>query len=228
MTMPLAARLELQMLDLELPEVERVGYIRGASDRVPEILAEIGLPLELLGAAALKSADLAAFDAIVVGSRAYETDPVLAEVSSRLIDYVRQGGLLLVQYQQYQFVRGGFAPVKLEIGRPHGRVTDETASVRALEPDHPVFRFPNRITEVDWQDWVQERGLYFASEWDPAFTPLLSLQDEGREAEAGSLLVAEVGEGLYIYTGLSFFRQLPAGVPGAIRLFVNLLSRENS
>lgn len=228
MTAPREAQLEIQTLDLELPPVTRIGYIRGASDRVPEILGEIGLPVEMLDAAALGSGDLGVFDAIVVGSRAYETDPVLAEVNSRLIDYVRRGGLLVVQYQQYQYVRGNFAPIKLQINRPHGRVTDETAPVTALEPEHPLFRYPNRIAEGDWQDWVQERGLYFAAEWDPSFTPLLSLQDEGREAERGALLVAEVGEGLYIYTGLSFFRQLPAGVPGAIRLFVNLLSREKS
>jgi LmbE family N-acetylglucosaminyl deacetylase len=228
MTLPTEASVQIQRLDLELPQVERIGYIRGASDKVPEILSEIGLPIELLGTSALRSADLTAYDAIVIGSRAYEADPVLAEVSSRLIDYVRQGGLLLVQYQQYQFARGGFAPAKLEIGWPHGRVTDETAPVRILEPEHPVFLSPNTITERDWQGWVQERGLYFAAEWDPIYVPLLSLHDEGRDEEKGALLVAELGEGVYIYTGLSFFRQLPAGVPGAIRLFVNLLSREES
>jgi LmbE family N-acetylglucosaminyl deacetylase len=228
MTLPTRASLQIQRLDLELPQVERVGYIRGASDKVPEVLTEIGLPIELLGTSALRSADFTAYDAIVIGSRAYEADPVLAEVNSRLLDYVRQGGLLLVQYQQYQFARGGFAPAKLEIGWPHGRVTDETAPVRVLEPEHPVFLSPNRITERDWQGWVQERGLYFAEEWDPIYRPLLSLHDEGQDAEKGALLVAELGDGVYIYTGLSFFRQLPAGVPGAIRLFVNLLSREES
>lgn len=225
---PRKAEIEIQTLDLRLPSVDRIGYIRGASDRVPEILSEIGLPVEMLDATALGSGDLSVYDSIVVGSRAYETDPILAELNSRLIDYVRRGGLLVVQYQQYQFVRGGFAPIELEIDRPHGRVTDEAAPVEVLAPGHPVFRYPNRISEADWQDWVQERGLYFASRWDPSFTPLLSLQDEGREPERGALLMAEIGDGVYIYTGLSFFRQLPAGVPGAIRLFVNLLSRESS
>ena len=228
MTLPKAASLEVQLLDLELPPVDLVGYIRGAADRVPEILTQIGLPLELLDAATLRSADLSVYDAIIVGSRAYETDSVLADVNSRLIDYVRQGGLLLVQYQQYQFASGDFAPVALEIARPHGRVTDETAPVEVLEPGHRLFWIPNRLTEVDWHDWVQERGLYFAAGWDESFTPLIALQDEGRSEERGALLVAEVGEGSYIYTGLSFFRQLPAGVPGAIRLFVNLISREES
>jgi len=228
LTLPVAARIDIQMLDLKLPEVSRIGYIRGASDRVPEILQEIGLPLQMLTAGDLRTADLSRFDAIVVGSRAYETDPVLTEINNRLLDYVEDGGLLLVQYQQYQFVRGGFAPLQLEIGRPHGRVTDETARVEVLRPEHPVFEVPNRITPADWVGWVQERGLYFAAEWDSAFTPLLSLQDEGQATEKGALLVADVGKGVYIYTGLSFFRQLPAGVPGAIRLFVNLLSMERS
>jgi len=225
---PVPARVEIQMLDLKLPEVTRVGYIRGAADRVPEILREIGLPLQMLTDADLGAADLSRFDAIVVGSRAYETRPTLAEVNSRLLKYVEEGGLLLVQYQQYQFVRGGFTPLALEIARPHGRVTDETAAIAVLQPEHAAFRTPNRITQADWSGWVQERGLYFASQWDPAFSTLLSLHDEGQPVEKGVLLVATVGKGLYVYTGLSFFRQLPAGVPGAIRLFVNLLSLERS
>lgn len=227
-TLPVPARLDIQMLDLELPEVTRIGYVRGASDRVPEILREIGLPLQILTATDLRTADLSRFDAIVVGSRAYETDPVLAEVNSRLLRYVEGGGLLVVQYQQYQFVRGGFAPYQLEIDRPHGRVTDETADVEVLQPEHPALRIPNLITADDWVGWVQERGLYFASSWGPEFSPLLSLRDAGQPLQKGALLVADVGQGIYVYTGLSFFRQLPAGVPGAIRLFVNLLSLERS
>ena len=225
---PVQADIEIQMLDLELPRARQVGYIRGASDRVPEVLGQIGLPVQILTAAELRTADLSAFEAIVVGSRAYEIDPVLAEINSRLLQYVRDGGLLVVQYQQYQFVRGAFAPLSLEIGRPHGRVTDERAQITVVRPDHRAFQIPNRIGKGDWENWVQERGLYFASNWDPAYMSLLSLQDEGQPLERGALLVAEVGEGLYVYTGLSFFRQLPAGVPGAIRLFVNLLCMETS
>jgi hypothetical protein len=137
---------------------------------------------------------------------------------------VEQGGTLIVQYQQYQFVRGAYAPLPLEIERPHGRVTDESSPVRVLEPDHPVFGHPNRLASADWEGWVQERGLYFPSTWDESYVPLLALQDEGRPEELGSLLVASVGEGTYVYTGLSFFRELPAGVPGAFRLFMNLLA----
>ncbi len=222
----LPARVVLQMLDLELPDLKRVGYVRGASDRVPEILLEVGLPVEMLTAAALTGGDLSRFDVIVVGSRAYETEPVLGEVNSRLLQYVRDGGHLVVQYQQYQFVAGGYAPYPLEIGRPHGRVTDEEAPVRVLQPRHAIFLRPNEIADADWRGWVQERGLYFAASWDPAYTSLLAMADAGQPEERGSLLVARLGRGTFVYTGLSFFRELPAGVPGALRLFVNLLAGE--
>jgi hypothetical protein len=222
--MPVEATIQIQRLELNLPSQRRIGYVLGASDRVPEVLSEIDLDVELLSADDLRSVDLGVFDTIIIGSRAYETDPVLAQMNGRLLRYVQEGGLLLVQYQQYQFARGGYSPLPLEIGRPHGRVTDERAPIEVLDTEHPLFHSPNPIGAADWDGWVQERGLYFAADWDPEFQPLLSLRDEGREPEKGALLVAEVGRGRYIYTGLSFFRQLPAGVPGAIRLFVNLLS----
>ena len=219
------ARVEIQTLDLQLPDgLQKVGYIRGASDRVPEILAAVGVALRTLEVDELEELELSGFDAIVVGSRAYEVEPALGALTPRLTAYVRGGGILIVQYQQYQFSRAEYAALPLEIGRPHGRVTDETAPVRVLVPDHRVFNSPNPITDEDWQGWAQERGLYFAAEWDEAYTPLLALNDEGRPEEQGALLVAELGDGFYVYTGLSFFRQLPAGVPGALRLFVNLLS----
>ena len=218
------ADVKLRLVDLELPPLGRIGYVRGASDRVPEALRRIGLPVELLGPGELSSVDLSDFDAVVVGARAYEIEPALAAVNARLMDWVRGGGLLIVQYHKYPFVEGGFAPFPLSIGRPHGRVTDERSPVRLLEPEHPVFNRPNRITDADWEGWVQERGLYFAESWDEAYRPLLAMRDPGRAEELGSLLLADVGAGRYIYTGLSFFRQLPAGVPGAFRVFANLLA----
>jgi hypothetical protein len=223
-SMELPASAEIRVLDLRLPTLGRVGYVRGASDRVPELLTEVGVPLEILGPEELGNGDLSVYEVIVIGSRAYETDPALVRANPRLLEYLREGGTLLVQYQQYQFVRGGYAPLPLEIERPHGRVTDESSPVRVLIPGHPLFQHPNRMSSEDWQGWVQERGLYFPSTWDESYLPLLALQDEGRPEELGSLLVAKVGEGTYVYTGLSFFRQLPAGVPGAFRLFVNLLA----
>ena len=222
------ASVEIVAADIRLPALKRVGYVRGASDRVPEALTAIGVPLEILDAKSLQSGGLSRFDAIVIGSRAYETDPALARANVRILDYARAGGLVIVQYQQYQFVEGNFAPYKIEISRPHDRVTDETAPVKVLHPENPIFRTPNAIGEADWAGWVQERGLYFAGKWDPAYTPLLAMADPGQTEQQGSLLVARVGRGIYVYTGLAFFRQLPNGVPGAYRLFANLLGLKSA
>jgi LmbE family N-acetylglucosaminyl deacetylase len=221
--MPEESAVEVVAADIRLPPVKRVGYVRGASDRVPEALAAIGVPLEVLTPKELQSGDLSRYDAIVIGSRAYETEPALARANGRILDYARAGGLVVVQYQQYQFVEGKFAPYPIEIARPHGRVTDENAPVRILDPASPVFRAPNPIGESDWAGWAQERGLYFPAKWDPAYKPLLAIMDPGQPEQQGALLVAKLGKGTYVYTGLAFFRQLPAGVPGAYRLFANLL-----
>ncbi|HTR02039.1 MAG TPA: hypothetical protein VMN82_02500, partial [Thermoanaerobaculia bacterium] len=164
------------------------------------------------------------YDAILVGSRAYETEPALAEANGRLLDYARAGGLVIVQYQQYAFVRGGFAPFALDIARPHDRVTDETAVVTILDAQSPLFHTPNTIGPADWDGWVQERGLYYAHTWAPEYAALLSMADPGGPDQRGGLLVARLGKGHYVYTGLAFFRQLPAGVPGAYRLLANLLA----
>ncbi len=209
---------------IALPSVSRVGYIRGASDRVPEALQQIGLPMVLLTPQDLADGDLSRFNAIVVGSRAYETDTALAHHNQRLLAYAQRGGLVVVQYQQYPFVQGRFAPFPITIARPHDRVTDETAPVKLLAPEHPVFTTPNRIQPGDWDGWPQERGLYFAHTWDSAYTPLLEMNDPGESSLQGGLLVARVGAGAYVYTGLAFFRALPAGVPGAYRLFLNVLA----
>jgi LmbE family N-acetylglucosaminyl deacetylase len=214
----------VRVAPIALPEVESVGYVRGAADRVPEALVQVGVPVELLDEDMLASADLSRYDAIVVGSRAYETDRALVRHNGRLLEFVAAGGLLVVQYQQYQFVRGEYAPYPLTIGFPHDRVTDETAPVRLLEPTHPAFTHPNRLEASDWEGWPQERGLYFAHSWDEAYAPLLAMADPGMPEVDGALLVALYGEGTYVYTGISFFRSLPAGTPGAYRLFLNLLA----
>jgi hypothetical protein len=208
---------------IALPALSHVGYVRGASDRVPEALQAVGVPIEMLGPDSLARGDLSRYDAIVIGSRAYETDPALVANNGRLLEYARAGGLLLVQYQQYPFVDGGYAPYRLSIGRPHDRVTDETAPVTPLDPAHPALHYPNEIGAGDWRGWVQERGLYFAHDWDTTYVPLLETHDVPGPELKGGVLVAPLGRGTYVYTGLSFFRQLPAGVPGAYRLFANLL-----
>jgi hypothetical protein len=227
---PRPATFEIAAADIRLPELGAIGFVTGASDREPEALAAIGLPVVPLSGDDLAemSADaLGRFDAVVVGSRAYETDPGLARANGRLLDYARGGGLVVVLYQQYDFVQGEYAPFPLEIARPHDRVTVEEAPATVLVPEHPVFRSPNAIGPEDWEGWVQERGLYFAHTWDDAYTPLLSFPaSPGYEPGElrGGLLVAELGEGTWVYTGLAFFRQLPAGVTGAYRLFANLLA----
>jgi hypothetical protein len=218
-----AASAAVRVEPLALPRLARVGYVRGASDRVPEALRQVGLPVVLLTPQDLADGDLSRFNAIVVGSRAYETDTALVRHNDRLLAYARQGGLLLVQYQQYAFVQGRFAPYPLSISRPHDRVADETVPVTVLAPGHPAFTTPNRIGAADWEGWPQERGLYFAGTWDSTYTPLLEMHDPGEPPKRGGLLVARVGSGTYVYTGLAFFRALPAGVVGAYRLFLNLL-----
>jgi LmbE family N-acetylglucosaminyl deacetylase len=225
---------------LILPKLARVGYIRGAADQVPEALRSVGVPVVLLTEATLERGNLARFDAIVVGPRAYEIDSALVTNNRRILEYARRGGLVIVQYQQHRFFDGQFAPYPLTVGgQPlrldeesppraavpvsHDRVTDEKAPVRMVG-NHPVARVPNRLGEQDWKGWVQERGLYFARTWDRRYQPVLETQDPGEPPLRGGLLIAPVGKGTYVYTGLSFFRQLPAGVPGAFRLFANLLA----
>ena len=217
----------LRMAPLALPRLTRVGYVRGAADQVPEALAGVGIPVVLLSSESLERGNLARFDAIVIGPRAYETDSALVSSNRRLLEYARRGGLVIVQYQQHRFFAGRFAPYPISVGGPqvsHDRVTDETAPVRILAPGHPAVRLPNRLSRGDWNGWVQERGLYFARTWDRRYGSILETHDPGEAPLRGGLLIAPVGQGTYVYTGLSFFRQLPAGVPGAFRLFANLLA----
>ena len=214
---------EIRVAKIGLPGLARVGYVRGASDRVPEALEEVGVPIVMLDADSLERGDMSRYDAIVIGSRAYESVPALVASNGRLLDYARAGGLLLVQYQQYPFIQGGFAPYRMSIAQPHDRVTDETAPVTPLQPASSLFHSPNEIGAADWDGWVQERGLYFAHDWDSTYVTRIETHDPSGPPLEGGLLIAPVGRGTYVYTGLSFFRQLPAGVVGAYRLFANLL-----
>lgn len=222
--LPLPALSEVHAFDVRVPRGLRVGYIVGAGEAGPEVLAPLGITPTPLDADALRTGDLSRFDVIVAGSRAYEVRPELAAANRRLLAWVRRGGTLLVQYNKYEFAEGGFAPYPLSMARPHDRVTDEAAPVTLLQPDHPVLSRPNRITEGDFAGWIQDRGLYFAHSWDSHYTPLLEMHDPGDPPLRGGLLVARYGQGWYVYTGLAFFRQLPEGVPGAYRLFANLLA----
>ena len=235
----------IRVMDIAVPSLRAVGYVRGPADGVPEALAGLGVPVVELTPDSLARGDLSRYDAVIIGSRAYETVPAVMEFNARLLTYAREGGLLLVQYQQYEYFGGAFAPFPMTLGgqslgsflsgrattpkpgeRPdsHDRVTDERAPVRIVNPASPVVRTPNVIGPADWAGWVQERGLYYARDWAPEYRPVLEMHDPGEPPLQGGLLVAPVGHGTYVYTGIAFFRELPAGVPGAYRLFMNLLA----
>lgn len=218
------ARAVLRAFPVRVAHDHQVGYAMGSGDDGPDAIQQLGMQVELLDTEQVEQSGFDAFDVIVLGIRAYETRPDLRKANTRLLDWVAGGGTLIVQYNKYEYPEGGFAPYPVEISRPHDRVTGEEAPIRLLEPDAPVFLSPNRIEAADFVGWVQERGLYFLGAWAPPFVPLLETSDPEEEPKHGALLVAPVGKGVYIYTGLSFFRQLPAGVPGAYRLFANLLS----
>lgn len=208
----------------------RIGYVMGAGDDVPAALRQMGAEVTLLDAAALAHGDLARFDAIVTGVRAWNNREDLRAAHQRLKDYARQGGTVVVQYNIQDGVFFGseagtlknIGPLPLRISRD--RVSVEEAPVRILIPDHPLLNAPNRITAADFDGWVQERGLYFPGDWDAGYDALIEMSDPGEPALRGGLLAARTGRGMYIITSLSFFRQLPAGVPGAFRLFANLVS----
>jgi LmbE family N-acetylglucosaminyl deacetylase len=201
----------------------RVGYIMGAGDGIPTVLQQIGVNVTVIPAEKVGSEDLSRYQTIVLGIRAYDTQKDVIANNKRLLDFVQAGGRLVVQYNAApaDFNAGKLTPYPATLSR--ARVSVEGAPVAILDPANPIFRSPNEITQKDFQGWVQERGLYFMSQWDSNFTPLLESHDPGEGEQKGGLLVAHYGKGMYIYTGYAFFRQLPAGVPGAVRLFVNLL-----
>ena len=198
-----------------------IGYIKGAGDAVPESLRQIGYTVVEINPTEINDKNLAKFDAIVLGIRAYNVVKELKFKQKFLLAYVEKGGNMIVQYNTNRRVDVA-APFTLKLSRD--RVTDEFAEVRILAEDHSLLNFPNKITDEDFKGWVQERGLYFPDSWSEEYTPILSMNDKGETAKNGSLLIAKYGKGNYIYTGLSFFRELPAGVSGAYKLFANILS----
>jgi len=216
----------IEAFELSVDPATRVAFVPGAGDAMAEAIAAMGVPVELLDERAVAGGDLSMFDVIVLGIRAYETNAALIAGNDRFLEWVSSGGVLIVQYQQYGYFNGGYAPYPVQARFPHDRVSDERAAVTLLSPGHVLFNQPNRIGEADFEGWVQERGLYFPYEWDERYEPLLEMADPGEDPKRGGILVARYGEGLYVYTGLSLFRQLPAGVPGAYRLLANLLSLE--
>ncbi len=214
----------VSMVDVKVPDNLKVGYIMGAGDDIPTVLEQIGMNVSLIPADKLAAQDLSEFRTIVLGIRAYDTQKDVAANNKKLLDFASAGGTLVVQYEAgvADFNKGGFTPYAAQLSR--ARVSVEEAAIEILAPDDGVFHYPNQITRSDFDGWVQERGLYFMDQWDDRFKPLLSSHDPDEPPQKGGLLRAQYGKGTYIYTGYAFFRQLPAGVPGAIRLYVNLLS----
>jgi hypothetical protein len=202
---------------------KRIGYVTGAGDLVPDALRQLDCEITLLTPEALKTGDLSRFNAIVTGVRAYTVRHDLRANGQRLMDYVRNGGTLIVQYDANQSDDPfELAPYSFKVSR--FRVSVEEAPVQFLLPQHPVLQLPNKITTRDFEGWVQERGLYFAGSWDKRYQAPLASADPGEKPGAGGLLYTRFGKGVYIFTAYSWFRQLPAGVPGAYRIFANLLS----
>jgi LmbE family N-acetylglucosaminyl deacetylase len=202
---------------------EKIAYIMGAGDEIPMSLMQMGYEVSIIKPEEITKEKLLNFDVVITGIRAYNTDKALAFKQDLLFDFVKEGKTMLVQYNTTdELVTKNIAPFPLKISRD--RVTEENAEIRFLAPKHTVLNYPNKITSKDFEGWKQEQGLYYPSEWDAAFTPILSSNDQGETHKNGALLIAKYGKGHYIYTGLSFFRELPEGVSGAFRLMANLIS----
>ena len=218
------AEAKVEKIDLKFGG-KKIGYIAGAGDLIPESLVQIGYTVTRLSEKQVINGDLSEFDAIITGVRLYNINEQIAAMQPKLMDYVKNGGVLLVQYNVN-------SPLKIQELGPYpfkltrDRTTEEDAKVNFLAPNHPALNFPNKITDQDFEGWIQERGLYFARDIDTHYTPILQMHDTGEENNNGSLLVADYGKGKFVYTSLAFFRELPAGVPGAYRLFVNLISKD--
>lgn len=216
------AKVSAANFDLKI-EGKQLAYIQGAGDAVPKALEQMGYEVTLLTEDNIDQIDFNKFDAILAGIRAYNTQAWLKDYKQALLAYVEQGGNYIIQYNTSRGIDSEWmSPYEFKLGR--GRVTDETAPVRFIDPSHKILNQPNKLDKADFDHWVQERGLYFASEWSPAFQPVLAWNDKGEEELEGALIVAAYGKGSIMYTGISFFRELPAGVPGAFRLLANLIA----
>lgn len=217
-----SSKSKLVKLDIGKTAVSKIGYINGSGDKIPEYLRDLGFQVDILSDEDLQVKDLNEYQTIIAGIRAYNTRDVLSSAQSRLLKFIENGGNYIVQYQIGRDIIAFPGPYPFEISRD--RVTEEDADVIFNKPESKLLNYPNKISEKDFSGWIQERGLYFASKFDENYTSLLLMNDEGESPKSGSLIKVKYGKGSFIYTGLAFFRQIPAGVPGAIRLFVNLIS----
>ena len=214
----------IEAVDLKVPPDAVIAYIQGVGDNSAPMLQQLGLRVTTLNPADIPKTDLSRFNAVVVGTRAYESNDALVANNPALLEYVKQGGTMVVQYGQYEMTRPGMMPYAITLGRPAARVTDEASPVRILDPKARVLTYPNAITESDFAGWIQDRSLYMPRTHAGEYVGVVSTNDPGESPNDGGILVAKYGAGTYVYTTLAFFRQLPNGVPGAARLFVNLLA----
>lgn len=220
------AQVKIQNLDLKIPDV-KIAYIKGSGDEIPSSLRAIGLPVKELDIKTWNPSLLKNYDVLILGIRSYNVNSEMAVINKDIWKFVENGGLIVNQYQTNRgLLTDEIAPLQLKLGG--NRISEEDAKLKMLVSNHPIFNTPNKISEQDFDNWIQERGLYFADSWDKKFVPLLEGNDAGESPKQGILLVAKYGKGTYVYTGLSFFRELPAGVPGAYKLFMNILALGNT
>ena len=219
-----AAAMEIRGIAVRVPANLHVGYVMGVGDLVPDALRQIGVRVSLLGAADLANSPLDGYDAILIGIRASAVRPDLKAHNRRLLEYAERGGNLIWQYQTPEFDEIPYGPFPYQMGRNPEEVSEEESVVTMLQPNHPLFAGPNRITAADFDGWVEERGSKWWREWDPRYIPLLECHDRGQPPQRGGMLQAEYGRGIFTYAGYAFYRQLPAGVGGAYKLFANLIS----
>ncbi len=218
-----AARHTIRVIDVKMAPGLRVGYVMGTGDDVPQTLGQLGARVELLDTAALASGDLSQYDTILLGIRAYAARQDVPTYNARLLEYVKNGGVLVVQYNTPEYDHN-YGPYPYVMGQRPEEVSEQDSPVEILDPQDPVFTTPNRITVKDFDGWVEQRGSKFLESWDPAYKPLLSTHDTGQEPQRGGWLVAKYGKGLYVYCAYAWYRQLPYAVPGGVRLFANLVS----
>jgi hypothetical protein len=201
----------------------RVAFLPGTGDDVPRALEDLGLTVKILSANDIETGNLNDYDAIVLGVRAYAVNAELRAANARLLEYVKDGGVLIVQYNLQNFDRD-YGPYPFSLGSNPQKVVDETSAVKILDPKNPVLTWPNRITEADFRGWEEERGHGFPEKWDPHYKALVETHDPNQDPQRGGLLIARYGRGMYIYDAFALYRQLPAGVPGAYRILANLVS----
>jgi hypothetical protein len=218
------ATVNISAVDVGVSANLKVAYVPGVGDNVEPTLVQLGIPVTVVQPAEIPTVDFSKFSTVIVGPRAYQANRDLVDNNSYLLNYVKNGGTLVVQYGQYEMAKPGMMPYPITLARPADRITEEVAPLTILDAKSPAFNYPNRITAADFDGWVQERSLYMPRTFDSHYHALMSGNDPGEPANSGAILVTPYGKGMYVYTTLSFFRQLPAGNSGGTRLFVNLLS----